>query len=310
MKIQEISSDDYDKLPKNICSDFDLSSFCELNRHKIDDLKYLLFNDGKNRFVLIAGIKENIVKIPFSASFSMLNEVTHNNKILCYHEAIKTLNEWAKEHDYKKIIFSLPPHFYCPTKLTMLYNALFVNGFQIKDLEVNFEYYLKNFTDNYEMTIDPKARQKLRGSLKNNLTFEKTDDIETVYEVIRQNREYRGFPLWMSLDDVKMTRTVMGMDLFLARNSEGTPIASALIYKLNSKVLRVIYWGNTQESEALRPMNFLSYNVFKFYSSSEFEIIDIGHSTDDSIPNFGLCDFKQSIGCDCSPKFVMINEFI
>lgn len=308
MEIIEINRKEYDNLVKQPFSAFDTSVFCELNRTKVDDLKYLLFNDGKNRFYLIAGIKDGVVKFPFSASFAMLANVSLHNKIVCYHEAVKALSAWAAENGYKKIVFSLPPHFYNPTAITMLYNALFVNGFKIEDIEVNYEYYLKNFSNTYEMDIDPKARQKLRASLKNNLTFEKTDDIETVYEVIRQNREYRGFPLWMSLSDVKATQPLINMDLFLARNSEGSPIASALIYRLTDKVLRVIYWGNTAESEELRPMNFLSYQVFKYYSDKPFEVIDIGHSTDDSIPNFGLCDFKQAIGCDCSPKFVMIKE--
>lgn len=309
MEIHEITRQEFDNLVKQPFSAFDNSAFCELNRSKVDMLKYLVFNDGKNRFYLIAGIKNNIVKFPFSASFAMLANISLHNKIICYHEAVKALNAWVAECGYKKIVFSLPPHFYNPTTITMLYNALFVSGFKIENIEVNYEYYLKNFSDTYEMDIDPKARQKLRASLKNNLTFEKTNDIETVYEVIRQNREYRGFPLWMSLDDVKATQPLINMDLFLARDSEGKPVASALIYHMTDKILRVIYWGNTAESEELRPMNFLSYHVFKYYSDKPYEVIDIGHSTDDSIPNFGLCDFKQAIGCDCSPKFVMTKEF-
>jgi len=31
--------------------------------------------------------------------------------------------------------------------------------------------------------------------------------------------------------------------------------------------------------------------------------IDIGPSTENSIPNYGLCEFKESIGCDISPKY-------
>lgn len=309
MQVNEINRQEYDSLVKIHFSIFDNSNFCELNRSKVDDIKYLLFNDVKNRFYLVLGIKDGIVKIPFSASFAMLANISFHNKIICYHEAVKALTDWIYANGYKKVIFSLPPYFYNPTTITMLYNALFVNGYKIEDIEVNYEYYLSKFSDKYEMDIDPKARQKLRSSFKNGLTFEKTDDIDLVYEVIRQNREYRGFPLRMSIDDVKSTRNVVDTDLFLARNADGEPIASALVYHITDKILRVIYWGNTAESENLRPMNFLSYNVFKYYSDKSFYVIDIGHSTDDSIPNFGLCDFKQAIGCDCSPKLVMSKNF-
>ena len=81
-------------------------------------------------------------------------------------------------------------------------------------------------------------------------------------------------------------------------------VASALVHHINDKILRVVYWGNTQESNYLCPMNFLTYNIFKYYSKTQFEIMDIGISTEDSIPNCGLCDFKEGIGCKCSVKSI------
>jgi hypothetical protein len=44
-------------------------------------------------------------------------------------------------------------------------------------------------------------------------------------------------------------------------------------------------------------MNFLSYKIFEYYQSTGIPYIDIGHSTVDSVPNNGLCEFKESIGC-------------
>lgn len=36
--------------------------------------------------------------------------------------------------------------------------------------------------------------------------------------------------------------------------------------------------------------------------------LDIGPSTENSIPNYGLCDFKESIGCRRSLKYTMVKE--
>ena len=44
-------------------------------------------------------------------------------------------------------------------------------------------------------------------------------------------------------------------------------------------------------------MNFLSFHVFSYYKNKGIRVIDIGHSTVDSVPNHGLCEFKESIGC-------------
>lgn len=305
MTIIEISKEEYGIINKTPFSAFEKGEFFELNKTKVDRIVYLTFNDAKTRFATCVGITGDTLKLPFSASFSMLSNITLRNKIICYHDAIKALEEWAQQQSIKKIIYSLPPIIYDCSTITMLINALFVSKYEIEAIEVNYEYYLSDFSDKYEMSIDPKARQKLRASLSNNLSFMRTDDLALVYNIIKQNRLYRGYPLWMSLDEIKKTMSIIDIDLFLVNTSDGIPIASAIIYKLTNDILRIVYWGSTHEYDHLRPMNFMAFNIFNYYKQTQYKIIDIGHSTDDSIPNFGLCDFKQSIGCKCSPKFVM-----
>jgi len=56
-------------------------------------------------------------------------------------------------------------------------------------------------------------------------------------------------------------------------------------------------------------MNFLSFNVFNYYKDLGIEIIDIGHSTEDSIPNNGLCEFKESIGCSIGILYEFYKKF-
>lgn len=304
MEIREITSEEYKKIVLKPYSAFDTVDFVELNRHKVDDLKYLLFADGKPRFALIVGIKDGIVKVPFSASFSCFTNLVADNKITYYHQAVNLLNNWAKTCNYKSIRFSLPSHCYSPTYLTCIYNALFVNDYKVEVDDISYEYYLKNFDDDYINKIQYNARKALKNSLKNNLTFEKTEDVESVYNVIKNNRNSKGFPLWMSMDDVKNTIKIIESDMFIVRDSEGSPIASALVYHLTDEIVRVIYWGNVAGSEELRPMNFIAFKVFEYYSKTNIKIIDIGQATEDSIPNWGLCDFKQSIGCDCSSKYI------
>ena len=34
----------------------------------------------------------------------------------------------------------------------------------------------------------------------------------------------------------------------------------------------------------------------------------IGPSTESSIPNYGLCEFKESIGCEINQKFTFSKE--
>ena len=264
---------------------------------------------SKFETVEFAGIKDNILKFPFSATYSMFSEVTQNNKINCYYETISALNNWAKNNNIKKIIINTPALSYDSMEITKLHNALLQNEFKIKSLDVNFEYNLENFDDEYISKIHHSARKALKAAIKNNLKFKKTDDVKSVYEIIKRNREYRGFPLRMNLEEIIKTSKVIDSDYFIVTDSDDRGIASAFIHHLRDDLVRVVYWGNTPESEALRPVNFIAYNIFKFYKESGKKLVDIGTSTVDGQANYGLCDFKENIGCSCSPKINFEEEF-
>ena len=51
-------------------------------------------------------------------------------------------------------------------------------------------------------------------------------------------------------------------------------------------------------------MNFLAFKLFEYYAEPK-AFLDIGPSTEKGIPNVGLCNFKESIGCNVTPKFVL-----
>ena len=39
-----------------------------------------------------------------------------------------------------------------------------------------------------------------------------------------------------------------------------------------------------------------------------FKNVDIGPSTENSEPNYGLCEFKEGIGCKIVPKYTFSKE--
>lgn len=268
MNLSEVSNSEYGKIVKTPFCRFNTAEFYALNSHKVDKICYLIFNDGKDRFAFVVGVKDGVAKAPFSASFECFSEITKNNRISHYYDAVKSLLSWAKENNIGKIKISLPPSYYNISHLSKMLNALFAAGFQSTVWDVNFEYYLSDFNENYKSTIHYNARKALNKAETFHLSFEKTDDAETVYEIIRQNRAEKGYPLWMSFQDVIDTSKIIPSDYFLTRDEDGKPIASALVHQINDKILRVVYWGNMQESNHLCPMNFLSYNIFKYYSQS------------------------------------------
>ena len=307
MDILDVSKEDYAACVPNPFSKFETAEFIELNKHKADYVKYFLFDNGKKRFGFVCGIKDGVLKAPFSASYGIFSEITENSRIEYFHEAVKALIEWCASAGLKQICAGAPALSYNPSLITKFQNALISNGFQIESYDVNFEFYTKNFDENYLSCIQRNARKNYNTAARNGLMFEKTDDAASVYEIIKINREFRGFPLRMSLEEIVNTSKIIPSDYFIVYDAAGNKAASALIHHLKESLARVVYWGNTPESEEVRPVNFLSYNIFKYYKEKGISLIDIGTSTVSGVPNYGLCDFKDSIGCSCSPK---INWFL
>jgi hypothetical protein len=308
MNVIELAPAAYRNIVRDPFSIFDSVPFCELNAHKVEAVKYLTFNDGKNRFGIIAGIKDGMLRAPFSAPYACFSEISKNNKIAAYSDAALSLLQYARGLGLKRVRVTFPPTVYDESHIAKLYNSFYNAGFKVSNCDLNFQYDLGEFDENYEMTIDPKARQKLRASLRSGLRFEKTTDIETAYDVIRQNRAAKNYPLWMTYQNVLETIAVIKSDFFIVYAEDQRAIASAMVYEVAPDKVQIIYWGNLPDSDELRPMNFMALHIFQYYKNQGKSFIDIGPSTESSVPNLGLCDFKQAIGCATSSKITFEAE--
>lgn len=172
---------------KPLCG-FDSAEFAELNKHKVDEVKYFIFGDKANHFALVARIKDKVLKCPFSATFGIFSEIRQNNQINYYYDAISALIACCKDNSVEKIIFATPPLFYNQAHITKFQNALFCAGFKVLHYDMNFE--LQN-TKEYNSIIGSDSRRKLKIAHKHNLTFKKTSDLAKVYDIIRANRQER-----------------------------------------------------------------------------------------------------------------------
>ncbi len=302
MNVIESTPTDYKHIVRDPFSVFDTVPFCQLNAGKVESVKHLIFNDGKNRFGIIAGVKEGVLRAPFSAPYACFSEIGKNNKIASYCSLASSLLGYAKSLGLKKVRVTFPPSVYDESHIAKLYNSFYIAGFKISGCDLNFQYDLRKFGEDYEMTIDPKARQKLRAAMRGDLSFHKTSDIPTAYEVIRANRAAKNYPLWMTYENVLETIKIIKTDFFIVQDASGQAIASAMVYEVADDKVQIIYWGNLPDTDELRPMNFMAFHIFDHYQKAGKTFIDIGPSTEYSIPNFGLCDFKQAIGCETSSK--------
>jgi lipid II:glycine glycyltransferase (peptidoglycan interpeptide bridge formation enzyme) len=112
----------------------------------------------------------------------------------------------------------------------------------------------------------------------------------------------------MTLKQVQETSEIIPVDCFLI-TCGSTHIASAIIFQVAEKINQVIYWGDNPEWSAFKPMNFLSYKIFEHYSNTPIKVLDIGPSTNNGVPHYGVVEFKESIGCRAILKYTIHKKF-
>lgn len=281
---------------------YNTPEFSELNKAKTSGLHYILINDNKTRFSIVLGEKGDSMCSPFSAPYGGFNMKTPQ-RIAYMDEAAALLKDWGKSHD-KKIKITLQPSVYDDTQLSKWANVMFRNG-RLTNIDLNYHFDLSRFP-HYEDFIDRSARKNLHKAMAedfviSHLDSSDADDISRAYGVISINRKEHGYPLRMSLQNVADTVKIIDADFFVVSHN-GTDVAAAQVFKVTEYVAQVIYWGDLRQYASLRTMNFLAYKVFEYYYQKGFRILDIGPSTEDGVPNNGLCDFKEAIGCSVTQK--------
>lgn len=304
MRVSEVTADEYRAAIVKFPHIFNTVDFSLLNRCKAEKLHFLLFYNRSLRLGLILGERcDNGLYSPFSAPFGGFS-TNKPQQFEVIDDAVMALKAYGAEHD-KRIVLTLPPTFYDENQLPLFINALHHHA-KIRFIDINYHFKVSDFAI-YENIIERNARKNLKTSLKENFTFEcvaqhDNSGILRAYNVIAKNRAEHGYPLRMSLDDVLKTIKLIPADFFLLTH-DGRDVAAAQVFHISEGICQVIYWGDLREYSHLRPMNNLAYNIFKHYYEQGLKIIDIGPSSENGVPNYGLCNFKESIGCSVSNKF-------
>lgn len=298
MEVERIDATEYRACFKTPSHVYNSMEFIELNAYKCDKVHYLAFRDSKLRLGLALGERSGRLLSPFSAPFGGWC-YNREQRIDCVEAASDALLRYCRERKLD-LSMTLPPDIYAGSMGAKMVSALVRSGAKIEYLDLNYHYDMRDFA-RFEDNLDSSTRNKLHHSMAQGFSFELTDDVARAYEVIRRNREARGFPLRMSLADVMATVKVVKADFFVM-TLDGVDVAAAQVFHVAPQVVQVIYWGDIPEYSPLRAMNCFSYRLLSHYHSAGMAVVDIGPASSDGVPNYGLCEFKENIGCRTALK--------
>lgn len=301
MIIRTVSPDEYyGAFPVSRCV-YGSRGFIDVTPGTVEAVRHFVGFDEefKPRFGLVAGYKAGEWHAPYSAPFA---EIAYGRP-----QQLERIYDFISELAATlgaPLHLTLAPDFYDPAMLPKIKGV--ASNYASK-VVVDFNYhYPCSEIGTYTERLDHSARKNFRRALQTGFTFALTDDVARCYEVIRLNRESRGYPLAMTLEQVRRTVAVVKADMMVMSLGEAD-VAAALVYHVADGIVQVIYWGDAPGYSASRPMNVFSYLVFKHYAERGVRIVDVGPSSKAGIPNSGLCRFKESIGCRVTlkPTFVI-----
>ncbi len=312
MKVIRVSKEEYEKTVPNREVFFNEPAFCELNSNKVDEVHYLLIaKDTSYRFGLIAGVLNGVMKCPFSAPYSYPVEIRSGAKVEAVDEALEALESYCNEIGVKEIRFIFPPLFYNEHLLSAWVSAFYRRSYKVTNLDISYALDLEELTcGDYTVRLPEKGRKGLRKSKKMGLTVQhcKTDEeIEEAYNIIKYNHDSKGRPTRLTLEQLMDTMKLVEHDVFIVRH-EGKGIVAEVLYRINDRIVQGIYCGYIPECWQYNGMNFLTDYTIHYYAEQNYKILDKATATEESIPNYGLCDFKESVGCKRSLKYSFTKQ--
>ncbi len=305
MELKELTSEEY----RNVFSDpyhiFNKLDFNLMNaKAKGITIKCLAFRTKKFRLGLIGAIVDNKFISPFSAPFGGFSYTSQEVSLELIDEAVDLFLNYCCTNCITQVHITLPPLFYEESFISKLANSLFRKKFYIEKVDLNYSIHLDKEASSYIDSLHYNAKKNLNIALAKGFNITKCQTLtekELAFEIIKKNRKIKGYPLRMTFDDISKTISIINADFFLVDFGKEV-VAAAMIFHVAEDIVQVVYWGDLPDYGMNKTMNFLSYSIVEHYCSTQIKIVDIGPSTEDSIPNYGLCDFKESIGCKVFPK--------
>ena len=311
MEARVVDKNLYEVVCKNITNIYNRVEFNEINRSKVDNIIYIIFyHNNSPRFCATFGEINNEWFFPFSAPFGYIEQIKKEQSINRFEEVLSSLELLASDYGCHKVNITMPPAFYDDNIINVWYALMLNRGWKVDYVDINFSFDLKKISNDYINKIYYNAKKNIKIAQKKGLVIRECrtkKEMQISYGIIKKNRDHRGYPLRMSERQVFETINVVPAKMYIIGDALND-LAAAMVYEVTADIAQVIYWGELPGADDKRVMNMLSYELIKIYYSRGFLYLDIGPSTENGIVNYGLCNFKDSIGCDRTSKFTLHKE--
>lgn len=215
---------------------------------------------------------------------------------------VRAIILYARARGFARIDLTLTPLPYMDTPNQITAFSLLRAGFVHRKRELTQCVDLVAAKAHAQNCLPPKTRADIRQARKNGLRTEWTTDpapsvLETLHAMLIRNRIGLGLTAapTHSLEELNRIRDLCpGMLWAGAAVSSDGPVATTLVFRLNSRVLLTFYISHDRAARDLHPVHLLLSNLIELGASQGYRLLDFGISTIDMNPLTSLIRFKES----------------
>ena len=158
----------------------------------------------------------------------------------------------------------------------------------------------------FSARVDPDGRRRLVRARESGLEVRRltsVTELSGAYELILDNTRRKGYKLSMTWDRVREMAEIFGDRIYgFGVFRETQPAAASITIRVSQDVVYVFYWGDAAGFSGVSPIVLLAETIYEHARAEGARWMDIGTSTNESAPNYGLIHFKRNLGCEASLK--------
>lgn len=245
-------------------------------------------------------IVENNGYSPLKAPFGSIDiNALISPKIL--EEFVDVILTWSLDHANNSISIKQYPQCYDPEGSSLVNNILFAKGFAVSNIDIT-----QYLTVNQEpLNLSRSARIKLNKCRSANFVWEKMSsfDLAEIYSLIKDCKDRKNYPTNMSLHALeKKLKYFPNNYLLFGVKDDDMLISVAICVVTNKSILYDFSHAHHFRYDRFSPVIFLIDGIYNYCSENRYTLFDLGLSTENSVINTGLFEFKNRLGVKPSIK--------
>ena len=214
-----------------------------------------------------------------------------------------------RERGATQIRIVSPPFAHAPELSHLIYLALHNRGYVATPHSLNQSIRLDERP--FSERVDGDGRRRLTRARELGFAPRKLtslSELSDAYQLILDNTCRKGYTLSMTWDRVREMAETFGERIYgFGVFRETQPAAASITIRVSRDVVYVFYWGDAAGFSGVSPIILLAETIYEHAHAEGARWMDIGTSTNDGAPNYGLIHFKRNLGCEASLKLAYVK---